>query len=45
MYGHALIFRPDIHEDWDPHLKDLLAGMFKKDPSERLAMRAIRVRT
>jgi len=35
--------RPELHDDWDPQLQDLLRGMFKKDPHERAAVPHIRV--
>jgi serine/threonine protein kinase len=35
--------RPELDDDWDPQLRDLLQGMLKKDPHERATVAHIRV--
>ncbi|WVW79855.1 hypothetical protein I302_101825 [Kwoniella bestiolae CBS 10118] len=34
--------KPNIPNDWDDHLKDLMTRMLEKDPQKRIAMPEIR---
>lgn len=40
-----LTARPEIPEEWSDDLKDLVKGMLRKNPDERLTMEEIRVST
>lgn len=48
-FSHSLVLadpcRPALESDWESDLKDLLRRMLAKDPSQRIVMADLRVRS